>query len=134
MSVKPMYLAIAIRTVDDEPHPSKVIVPAKTHVNTAHISHDNTNQYQITDPRQGILQPNTRNTIQSDFYWAGCVPSPKGAIEVYVTLPRNTTQLIATNDPQDGYTVYNATPVCDENSTPVNQSTLGVSPFEFFKN
>lgn len=36
-----MYLAIEIRTIENEPHPSKVIVPAKTHVNTEYLSHDN---------------------------------------------------------------------------------------------
>lgn len=37
-----MYLAIGLRTIsDNEPHPSKVIVPAKTYVNTEHLSHDN---------------------------------------------------------------------------------------------
>lgn len=38
---KEMYLAIGLRTIDNEPHPSKVIVPAKTYVNTEHLSHDN---------------------------------------------------------------------------------------------
>jgi hypothetical protein len=36
-----MYLAIAIRTILNEPHPSKVIVPAKTYVNAQHLTHDN---------------------------------------------------------------------------------------------
>ncbi len=32
---------MAIRTIDDEPHLSKVIVPAKTHVNAEHLFRDN---------------------------------------------------------------------------------------------
>ena len=36
-----MYLAIALRTIENECHPSKVIVPAKTYVNTEHLSHNN---------------------------------------------------------------------------------------------
>jgi hypothetical protein len=36
-----MYLVIAIMTVDNESHPSKVIVPAKTHVNAENLTHDN---------------------------------------------------------------------------------------------
>jgi hypothetical protein len=36
-----MYLAIAIVTMEDKLHPSKVIVPAKTRVDPGHISHDN---------------------------------------------------------------------------------------------
>lgn len=36
-----MYLGISVVTYDEEPHDSKVIVPAKTKVNTEHISHDN---------------------------------------------------------------------------------------------
>jgi hypothetical protein len=40
-----LYLGIAITTVDNEPHPSKVIVPAKTKVNTEHLSHNNNLSY-----------------------------------------------------------------------------------------
>lgn len=36
-----MYLAIAVDTINNELHPSKVIVPAKTHVNTELLTHDN---------------------------------------------------------------------------------------------
>jgi hypothetical protein len=36
-----MYLGITVYTVNDESHPSKVIVPAKTHVNRELLTHDN---------------------------------------------------------------------------------------------
>ena len=36
-----IYLGMAVVTYDDEPHDSKVIVPAKTHVDTDYLSHDN---------------------------------------------------------------------------------------------
>jgi len=41
MGNREMYLEIAVYTIYDELHPSKVIVPAKTHVNTELLSHDN---------------------------------------------------------------------------------------------
>lgn len=37
----PIYLAIGLQTIQNEPHPSKVIVPAKTYVNAEQLSHDN---------------------------------------------------------------------------------------------
>ncbi|CAF0844256.1 unnamed protein product [Adineta steineri] len=40
-SARDMYLAIGILTVENELHPSKVIVPAKTTVNSGYLSHDN---------------------------------------------------------------------------------------------
>jgi hypothetical protein len=36
-----MYLGVSVVTHDGQPHDSKVIVPAKTKVNTEHLSHDN---------------------------------------------------------------------------------------------
>jgi len=36
-----IYLAIELQTIQNEPHPSKVIVPAKTYVNAEQLSHDN---------------------------------------------------------------------------------------------
>lgn len=96
------------------------------------ISHESTNYYEISDPRQGILQPNTKNSIQSDFGWSGCVSGPKGVIEVYITLPHDATQFFAANDPNDGFTSYTITPMCSDNITPTNQSWLYISPFEAF--
>ncbi|CAF4159428.1 unnamed protein product [Adineta steineri] len=40
-SAREMYLAIGILTVENEPHPSKVIVPATTTVKPGHLFHDN---------------------------------------------------------------------------------------------
>jgi hypothetical protein len=41
MSDTQLYLGIAVMTFDNEPHPSKVIVPAKTKVNTEYPFRDN---------------------------------------------------------------------------------------------
>lgn len=36
-----MYLVVAVRTIDQRPHDSKVIVPQKTRVLIEKLSHDN---------------------------------------------------------------------------------------------
>lgn len=41
MSDKVMYVEISILTKDGKPHPSKVIVPCKTKVNTDKLGHHN---------------------------------------------------------------------------------------------
>ncbi len=61
----PMYLAIAVMTMDNESHPSKVIVPAKTRVDPAHLSHDNNLHYLQFDE-------NSTDRFEAD---SGCIYS-----------------------------------------------------------
>jgi hypothetical protein len=72
-----LYLGIAIVTVDREPHPSKVIVPAKTKVNAEHLSHSNNLDYlqfdecnpaDYTDVRKRCIY----SEISSTEHHSGC--------------------------------------------------------------
>jgi len=90
-------------------------------------------QYSTDKPVAVILQPGT-TTAQDSFAWGGCVPSPKGSILVFITLPYDTTQLLAQAvDGSGNITKQVDTPRCSVNITPVNQSSLDVGSFELFQ-
>lgn len=97
--------------------------------NTPNIYYDN-----VKTPTNVILQGNI--TATSSFAWRGCVPVPKGSILVLITLPHESTQLLA--QAVDNYSNGNAikhevTPTCPDDVTPANQSWLDVGSFELFQ-
>ncbi len=71
-----MYLAIAVTTMDNESHPSKVIVPAKTRIDPAHLSHDNDLGYlQFDENSTDYFEEDSRciySRISSEEHAAQC--------------------------------------------------------------
>jgi len=71
-----MYLAIAVMTMDNESHPSKVIVPAKTRVDPADLSHDNKLHYlQVDENSTDYFEADSRriySIISSEEHAAQC--------------------------------------------------------------